>query len=202
MPSRNSRKTYIAQSYYHIYNRGVNKRKIFLDNDDYAVFLNLLKRHLSKMPVQDKKGREYPWLYPEIELLAFCLISNHFHLFVYQESENAISKLAQSVSTAYTVYFNKKYKRIGPLFQNRFRAVRISDDAYLQHITRYIHLNPNAYKTWEFSSYLYYLGRKKAEWVRPERILGLFNSVPEYIKFIDDYTDYRRTIDDLKALLA
>ena len=80
MPSRNSRKEYVPETMYHVYNRGHNKDKIFLDDNDYAVFLNLLKRYLSKTVVTDEKGRPYEQLRDEVELVAFCLMPNHFHL--------------------------------------------------------------------------------------------------------------------------
>ena len=202
MPSRNIEKFYIPDTYYHLYNRGVNKRRIFLDEEDYSVFLNLLKRYLDTQPVKDKRGREYKWLYPELELLAFCLMSNHFHLLIYQYKSDSITSLVRPVATAYTMYFNKKYKRRGPLFESRYRASIINRDEYLQHISRYIHLNPEGYSKWEFSSLPYYLKNKKAGWVRPNRILDLFSSQNEYSNFVDDYVDYKKTLDSIKAELA
>lgn len=201
MASKNRLKDYVDDSYYHVYNRGVNKRKIFLDSDDYAVFLNLLKRYLSKKPVKDNKQREYDWLYERLELLAFCLMPNHFHLLVYQHDEQAMTRLMRGVMTSYTTYFNKKYKRIGPLFQDRFKASRITEDPYLLHISRYIHLNPSSYKTWEFTSLPYYMSEKNAEWVRPERILDLFEK-NSYAKFVSDYESHKKVLDDLKHELA
>jgi putative transposase len=157
MPSRNLVKIYISDSYYHIYNRGANKQDIFLEPQDYAVFLNLLKRYLRRQPEKDNKGREYESFYDILELLAFCLMPNHFHLFVYQHRPDAITQLLRGVATSYTGYFNKKYKRTGPLFGDRFKASLINDDDYLLHITRYIHLNAANYKKYEWSSLPYYL---------------------------------------------
>src|ERR1043166_5683188 len=122
MASRNLEKIYLEESVYHIYNRGINKRRIFLEDVDYAVFLNLLKRYLDKEPTKDRKGREYEWLHNRIELLAFCLMPNHFHLLLYQKDPEAMTRLLRGVCTSYTGYFNKKYKRMGPLFQDRFKA--------------------------------------------------------------------------------
>ena len=120
MPGRNLEKIYVEDSYYHVYGRGHNKEVIFREKDDYAVFLNLLKRYLSNKPVQDKKNREYPWLQPEIDLLAFCLMPNHFHALIYQRTPDAMTKLFKSVITTYGMYLNKKYKLLGPVFQSRF----------------------------------------------------------------------------------
>src|SRR3989344_5922404 len=148
MPARNSRKQYIPESYYHIYNRGVAKQTIFEDKQDYVVFLSLFKRHLSKEPSVDKYGRSHPHYRNDIELLAFCLMSNHFHFLIYQDKDDrAMTKFVQSLCTAYTMYFNRKRKSVGPLFEGRFKASRITKDQYLQHISRYIHLNPAKYQT-------------------------------------------------------
>ncbi len=202
MPSKNSRKVYLPEAYYHSYNRGLNKQDIFLDNEDYSVFLSLLKRYLDKQPSKDLKGREYPWLRADIELVAFCLMPNHFHLFVYQINENGVQRLLKNVCGTYTIYFNKKYRRIGPLFQDRFKASLINREDYLQHISRYIHLNPHDYKTWEYSSLPYYQGRKKAAWVQPKRILEIFTSRDEYMRFLSDHEDHKDTLDEIKAELA
>ena len=202
MPSRNSRKIYLQDAYYHLYNRGLDKQSIFLDADDYAVFLNLLKRYLDKQPAKDNKGRQYPWLHEDVELLAFCLMPNHFHLLVYQLTDDGVRQLLKNICGSYTTYFNKKYKRIGPLFQDRFKASMITRDDYLQHISRYIHLNPKTYKAWEFSSLPYYLGKKQAGWVRPDKILDLFNGRDEYAAFVSDYEAQKAMIDDIKAELA
>lgn len=202
MPSRNSRKIYLPDSYYHIYNRGVNKRRIFLDDEDYRVFLNLLKRYLSDKPEKDNKKREYPWLQPEINLLAYCLMPNHFHLLVYQITEHGFHKLLKNVCGSYTKYFNHKYQRVGPLFQDRYKASMIIKDDYLQHISRYIHLNPREYKTWQYSSLPYYIEKKKAEWIAPSRILELFTSRETYADFMADYEDYKRILKSVEEELA
>ena len=122
MPSKNSIRVYSADAYYHIYNRGVNKSDIFIDSTDYAVFLSFLKRHLSDKSEKDAKNREYANYSNEVELLAFCLMPSHFHLLIHQKTSEAFTMLLRSVCTAYTMYFNKKYKRVGHLFQDRFKA--------------------------------------------------------------------------------
>ena len=105
-----------------------------------------------------------------------------------------MTQLLRSVCTAYTKYFNTKYKRVGHLFQDRFKASMISNDAYLLHISRYIHLNPRQYLDWEFSSLPYYIGRQSAEWIRPEKILSQFASTQEYLAFVTDYKDFRDSL--------
>jgi len=202
MPSRNILKDYSEDTFYHVYNRGVNKRQIFIDNQDYSVFLNLLKRYLSKEDEIDKKGRVYVSLYEELDLISFCLMPNHFHLFLFQNSKDAITKLLRSVCGSYTIYFNKKYERIGPLFQSRYKASTITNDAYFMHISRYIHINPKDYTSWEWSSLPYYLGSKQASWVKPGVVMDMFKDGEDYLEFLGQYIDYAKEMKNFEANLA
>ncbi len=201
MPGKNTLKVYIPDSYYHLYNRGWNRSEIFLDDEDYRHFELLFTRHLSPEPVVDSRGREYPWRYPMIHLNSYCLMPNHFHILIYQTDETGIIKLASSILTAYTMYFNKKYKRRGPLFENTYKAVLIHDDVQLQHITRYIHLNHREFRTWPYSSYKDYLKQPRT-WIDSVPILELFASQQAYKEFVDDYEDVQRIRDMIKAELA
>lgn len=196
----------------------IEKRDVFRSEDDYRVFLNLLKRSLDSEVTQDLKGRDYANYYGDIELLAYCLMPNHFHLFVYQKSETGITKLLRSVLTAYGMYFNEKYQRVGPIFQDTYKAVMVVDDSQLWHISRYIHLNPIDLKTfpgltpgnkakgylgYPYSSVRYYLGKARADWVRPERILELFEEERlDYKRFLADWEDYRKVLKQGKIELA
>jgi len=202
MPGRNIVKSYQEESFYHVYNRGVNKQTIFVDEQDYAVFLNLLKRSLGSKPQRDRLGREYKWYGDQLDLLAFCLMPNHFHLLWYRHGSDAITLAMKSIATAYAMYFNKRYKRVGPLFQQRFRAVPILDDVYLQHSSRYIHLNPKQYQTWQWSSLPYYKADYTADWVKPQRILELFDSQKQYIAFVADHEGCQNSLELLKKQLG
>ncbi|MBL8121276.1 transposase, partial [Candidatus Saccharibacteria bacterium] len=150
MPRRNVLRMDAPESYYHVYARGANKHKIFLDEQDYVMFLQILERYLSPDEMRDKNGISYPNFYNNVDLLAYCLMPNHFHLLFFQRHQKMLTSLMQSVMTSYSRYFNKKYKRTGPLFESRFRASMITDDAYLHHITRYIHLNPRYWQQYEY----------------------------------------------------
>ena len=203
MASRNRVKTYVDKSYYHIYNRGVEKRVIFENKEDYSVFLNLIKRYLSIEPVKDNKGRQYTWLHEDIELIAFCLMPNHFHMFVYQDKRDAMTRLMRGVCSAYTTYFNKKYDRVGPLFQDRYKAVLLINEAHYIHISRYIHLNPVDYMEWEWSSLQYYLGSKNASWVTTGSVMEQFEfDTEKYLEFIKDYRKYKESLADIVDELA
>lgn len=202
MPSRNILKIDVEEGYYHIYARGVNKDTIFKEDTDYHVFLNLLKRYLSKEARHDTYGVPYIHLYNKLELLCYCLMPNHFHLLIYQNEKGAMPTLMRGVMTSYSRYFNKKYQRRGPLFESRYKASLILNDSYLEHITRYIHLNPRDYKTYPYSSLPYYISTLQAEWVRPGRIIELFNNTEYYTTFLEDYEDIKKMNDEIKHELA
>lgn len=202
MPSRNVLKIDIPDSYYHVYARGHSRAKIFLDQQDYAAFINLFKRYLSKNQQHDRIGVPYPHLYNKLELLCFCLASNHFHLLLYQKDEKAMQTFMRGLMTSYSHYFNKKYHRTGALFETSYKASMITDDSYLQHITRYIHLNRRDWETTPYSSITFYLGKRDAEWLRPRRILELFRDAEEYKDFVADYDANKLMLDELKFELA
>lgn len=206
MPAKNVIKEYVDDSVYHVVNRGVEKRQIFLDAEDYAVFLNLLKRYLSIDTTYDKSGRPYTNYYNRLELLAFCLMPNHFHLLLWQNESRDFSKFIQAVCTAYAGYFNTKYSRVGTLFQGVFKAKRLNNDGYYQHISRYIHLNPlsaySDYKSYKYSSLPYYINSFTASWVRPTRILSMFSGPQDYMTFMSDYEEAKIIMDTLKHSIA
>lgn len=203
MPAKNRVKFFAEDSFYHAYNRGVEKRNIFLDDSDYAVFLHLLKIYLSPAntpqltrsnlvrprPIQDVAD--------EIKLIAFCLMPNHFHLLLKQRSREGMTRLVRKVSTTYAMYFNERYKRVGSLFQGTYRAVLVNSENYLLHLSRYIHLNsleltgsnPVSYP---YSSYPYYLGKKHAAWVDPKPILSYFHAAAKNkaLEGVSSYQDF------------
>lgn len=200
MPIRNTTKQYDAPAYYHIYNRGAGNTPIFLDDQDRTKFLSLFARHLD--PHDESKmtdGTVYAKY--DVELIAYCLMGNHFHLLLYQESNpQAITQLMRSVATAYTMYFNRKYKRYGHLFQSIFKASRIVNDAYLLHITRYIHMNPRNYLRYKWSSLAYYLGRDESLWVHPERVNDM--TPKQYHEFLASYEGKKVELEVIKSELA
>lgn len=202
MPGKNLTRVFVSESHYHLYNRGINKARIFLDAEDYTYFERLLRRHLSSETQTDALGRQYKSLSDEVQLEAYCLMPNHFHLLVYQQVEHGIVDLMMSIATAYTMYFNRKYERRGPLYESTYRASLIDEDAYLEHISRYIHLNPKQYKSWPYSSYQAYLATENVDWLHPERILAMFSSKREYRQFVNEYESAKEAIDLIKHELA
>ncbi len=203
MPSRNVIKIDVEQSYYHVYARGHGRQPIFKDDEDYRVFLNLLKRHLSIVEVTDKYGKPYVHLRGQIELLGYCLMENHYHILLYQEEKGTMTHLMRSIMTSYSSYFNKKYDLSGPLFESRYKASLVSSDAYLMHISRYIHLNPRDWRAYPYSSISAYFGiGGQPEWLQQGRIIELFGTLPIYADFLDDVEDYEKSLDDIKYELA
>lgn len=195
MPAKNSLKQFVINGYYHLYNRGVEKRTIFLDNQDYHVFQRYLKDYLSP-----ELGTDPHSLSEEVDLIAFCLMPNHYHLLVKQNTINGITKLVRAVCTNYSMYFNKKYDRVGTLFQGRYKGVLIENDRYLLHLSRYIHLNPypgSVPKSYVHSSYSYYLGDRNSSWIKPNEVLSHFKSqkktnqkdILSYESFVEDFND-------------
>lgn len=211
MPSRNIIKTYVENSYYHIYNRGIEKREIFKDEQDYQVFLKYLKESLSPPPDIDNLVKTFSVrgltfnattkivknFQDKLELLAFCLMPNHFHLLIKQLEPKVINEFMQSFATRYSMYFNKKYNRVGTLFQSVYKASMIATDDYLLHLSRYIHLNPlesSKDLTTAYSSYAEYLCLRRTDWVKTKEILSYFNKndnisshgYKSYKKFVED----------------
>ena len=214
MPAKYSIKNYVENGYYHVYNRGVEKRLIFQDDQDYGVFLSYLKNYLS--PKDEKelrsklletkislKERDKIWqqirmknFNHEISLLAYCLMPNHFHFLIQQKTIDAIDKLMSSLSSRYARYFNQKYNRVGALFQGVYRAVSISNDAQFLHLSRYIHqqaLQGDTQQGIQPSSYPEYLGIRNTIWIHPEEILTFFSkfnpslSYENYVKEDEDF---------------
>jgi len=202
MPSRNVIKEQAPDSYYHVYARGSNKQKIFLESIDYEYFLTLFDRYLSEKPSVSKTNEVYPNFFKKIEILAYCLMDNHFHILIYQCDVPYLEKFMRSVMTSYSRYFNLKYKRTGPIFESRYKASRINQNYYLQHVSRYIHLNPTQWEDYRYSSLKYYISSEEPRWLNTTKILEQFNSRQNYIEFVSDYEEMHDMLDDLKHQLA
>lgn len=224
MPHRNTIRHFTENGIYHVYNRGVEKRDIFMDEQDYAVFLHLLKYYLSPVGANEVhplltfqnfavvRPRPLANIGEEIKLLAFCLMPNHFHLLTKQSAIDGVTKLLRRVATTYSMYFNKRYKRVGYLFQGKYKAALVETDSYLLHLSRYIHLNPleltgTDLVNYPYSSYPYFLGLKHAKWLEPEIILSCFDTskmltglrhYPSYKEFVEgDFENSKEIIGNL-----
>ncbi|MEK7097024.1 MAG: transposase [Patescibacteria group bacterium] len=209
MPAKNSVKTYISNGFYHIYNRGVEKRKIFLEEQDYRVFLSYLKLYLSpveetientnknsNLDYEEKSSKifrlnELKNFFNKIKLISYVLMPNHFHLELQQIGIKDIENFMRCLITKYTMYFNKKYKRVGPLFQGRYKAVSIFGNESLLDLSTYIHLNPlellaegQLLESYPWSSYPAYIGNHEVKWLSKELVLSSFKGRESYRSFL------------------
>jgi putative transposase len=218
MPARNSRKQYLENGYYHLYNRGVEKRKIFEGKQDYSVFLSYLKEYLlpknekdlldvltslGSTPSQKQKAQSLLRMNnfsQEISLLAYSLMPNHFHFFVKQKNAGSIDSFMNSLGTRYTMYFNKRYDRVGSLYQSVYKAVSVTKELQFIYLSKYIHKQALIYKGEAFQrwderqpcSYFDYLGLRKTDWVHPGEILSFFsenNPGLSYKSFVEQDDD-------------
>lgn len=219
MPAKNRYKIFVDHTYYHIYNRGVERRKIFLDKKDYVAFLGCFKLYLTPPKPLDRRfsitlqgptlsdtgkvvyapSRQPSNHAKTIELVAYCLMPNHFHLMLRSIERDSMTRFMRSLSTRYSMYFNKKYERVGPLFQGIYKAVMIEQENQFLWVTKYIHRNPlslSLYKDdpcklmeYPYSSYKNYLGQIHQTWVHPENILTYFsetNPRNSYQNFVEE----------------
>jgi REP-associated tyrosine transposase len=203
MPARNALKLDAFETYYHAYARGANKQPIFLDTNDRVFFISLFKRYLSGKVVKNKAGESYPNYHDEVKLLAYCLMENHFHLLLYQLETGTMTAFMRSLLTSYSKYFNHKYKRTGPMFEGRYKAKDIDSQAYLDHISRYIHMNPRYWLRYKYSSLCYYAGIKSTpKWLHTQPVTELFDGTEEYLNFLKSYEDHKKELEDVKHNLA
>lgn len=130
-----------------------------------------------------------------IDVLAYCLMPNHYHLLVYLKTDDLGRRIMQPFGLSYTKAINKQQSRTGPLFQGRFQATWVDKDEYLLHLSRYIHMNPVAAglvarpEDWTFSSYRDYLGLRQGTLPASEAILSQFPSRAAYRNFVESYRD-------------
>src|SRR3989304_8979592 len=151
MPAQYLLRTNEDGTYCHVYNRGIENKTIFNDEDDYNVFLGFLKEYLSAPPdiettkkVFNINGRAFrgtPHMpknyFGKLELVAYNLMPNHFHLLLHQKTSDSLEGFVRSLCTRYSMYFNKKYQRTGSLFQGPYKLALIKDETRLLHLPRY-----------------------------------------------------------------
>ncbi len=202
MPSRNSIKQFQPEALYHVYNRGVGKADIFRDEQDCRAFMRRLELMLlpakhaeSVQHIKEKDRIRIANYHDRIKMLAFCLMPNHFHLMLEQVDDQAITQFMHTLSTSYSMYFNHKYDRVGPLFQGRFKAAWVDSDEYSMHLSRYIHSNPVSLGqdiyTYAYSSLKYYFNQEKPVWLSVDPIMQYFSNTSEYKQFVDDLKDIK-----------
>lgn len=182
----------VSGQIYHIYNRGVDKRDIFMDDEDHFRFIHDLYEFNDKNPTinltiyLNSKGGKFkevglPYIKKLrenlVEILAFCLMDNHFHMLVRQKEANGITIFMRKIGTGYTNYINKKYERNGSLFQGKFKSVHVQKDAHLMYLPIYIHFNPLDYEFKEWREGKIKDPKKALEFMDKYR----WSSYPDYI---------------------
>ena len=181
-------------TYYHIISRG-NNQNVFLHIRDYKKFLSGLEKYSRKF---------------QVDIIAYALMDNHIHLLIKQGPAKTISRFMQSLMTSYATYFNIKHRRIGHLFQGRFKHIQVETDEYLVHLSRYIHLNPSSAamvkkpEDYMWSSYRHYLNLDKTPFVNEAPVLGYFSrkdSVEDYKNFVESRIDYQKEINIAKLFI-
>jgi REP element-mobilizing transposase RayT len=161
--------------FYHIYNRGNEKRDIFFERENYLFFLRRLEKR-----VHQRGGK----------VLAYCLMPNHFHLLMQETVKDGIPKLMHSLETSYAKAVNRRYNRVGHLFQGPFKDKLVDTTVYLVHLSWYLHLNPvfanlvSRPEQWEFSSCRDYIGLSDGSLACKEVVLAEFDGSEDYREFL------------------
>lgn len=168
-------------NYYHVYNRGVAKQNIYLSDKDRKRFLDRSKKYAKKF---------------NIKALSYCLMPNHFHFLLKQQGNDSLADFMRHLLVAYSMYFNKRHERVGPVFQGRFKAKIILKDSYLLQLVRYFHQNPRGIlssgeeiSNYKWSSYKNYLGFRKEVFLDTRFVLNYFsksNPKKDFRRFSED----------------
>jgi putative transposase len=220
------RKTpFVSGEYYHVYNRGVDKRTIFQDEADIQRFCESLEEFNTLDPI----GSIYENSFAKklgsstskseervgnlVTFVAYCLNSNHFHFLLKQEAEKGIEKFMQRLGTGYTKYFNNKYERSGALFQGRFKSIHVDSNGWVVHLSAYVNLNDRVHQLGSSTSKLVrsrsswdeYLGKRGQGVCEKEIVLAQFRNVDEYKDFalssLDAIREKKEDLKDLAGLL-
>jgi len=141
--------SFAPEEFYHLYNRGVEKRIIYKDVRDYQRFTELLYAANTSEPVDLRRIRDnndtvFDWERSDqlVAIGAYCLMPNHFHLLLTPLQDEGVGTFMNKLCTSYSMYFNKKHKRTGRLFEGSYKAKHVHTDEYLKYLFSYIHLNP------------------------------------------------------------
>jgi putative transposase len=214
----------VSGEIYHVLNRGINDIPIFSQANDYHRFITtfgyyqnesppLKFSYLKLIPIAErdnllnKMRQRRNW---QVDILAYCLMPNHFHFILKQLGNNGIANFIRYVNNSYSHFFNNKYHRKGPLFEGRFKAIHIHTDNQLLHLSRYVHLNPftsylikniNLLPSYPYSSLLEYIEKNQPGICHKSIILDQFPKASNYKKFVFDQAEYQRTLDQIKHQL-
>ncbi len=200
---------FVSGEYYHIFNRGVDKRAVFLEQDDFQRFFQGMEEFNTIVPIgsiyensfrKDQFGNGVSRL---VNFVCYCLNQNHYHFILEQLIERGIEKFMHRLGIGYTQYFNKKYERSGFLFQGPFKAIHVDSNEYLLHLSAYVNLNERVHK---FGN-----GVSKSSWDEYIKntdnfcgksiILGQFKNISEYKIFAENSLNSIKERKDMEKLL-
>ncbi|MFQ6678350.1 MAG: transposase [Fidelibacterota bacterium] len=177
---RCNKEEFVEGVLFHIYNHSVDEIDLFYDQDDYHYFLKKLKKNY------------FP---DELSIFAYCLMPNHFHFCIKQNSSRPIYDVFNRFILSYALHFNSKYKRRGKLFANKLQHKKINSEEYLVDICPYIHRNPiraglvGKAEDWEFSNYHEWIGIRNGILFDDELLLHYFRKAETYKKYIENFDD-------------
>ena len=169
---------YLNDHYYHVYNRGAHKKKIFFDEENYLYLISLFKKYSSQY---------------NVNIVAYCLMPNHYHLILQQKDGSKIGNFLKTTFNAYTQAINKRYGHSGTLFQGQCKSKHIDSDEYCLQVIRYVHHNPLSahlvfsLREWQFSNYLEWIGARQGILADFELRNSFFKTPLEYEKFVEEY---------------
>jgi putative transposase len=219
MPGRKT--PLITDSIYHIFNRGVASMPIFLDERHYWRCLDTLLyyqeespkirfSYFSRQQFLDKDKKPNKPKQHLVKIISYCFMPNHFHLLLEQSVDNGISNFMSKFANSYTRYFNTKNKRIGPIFQGKFKSVLVETESQLLHLSRYIHLNPysaglaeniNQLDKYQYSSLPEYLHLTNTNYCQKDIVLSYFKQKNSYRNFVYDHADHQRNLQNIKKVM-
>ena len=209
---------------YHVFNRSVAREPIFTTNRHYQRVVETMNyyrfskpklrfSHYYRLPLKlkDEKMKKLEESHSRlVDILAFCIMPNHFHLLLRQIVKNGIPIYMRNIQNSYAKYFNIKSKRSGAVFQAMFKGVRIETDNQLLHVNRYIHLNPftsyvvtslEKLEDYPWSSYGAYMGKQNYSFVNTHDIQSFFGRQEKIKEFTMDQVEYQRTLEQIRHLL-
>lgn len=205
-------------SYIHVCNYSIEGKKLFVDDDDYQSFFIFLKEYLCRTEFNNNKktfsvrGKTFKGIphqpknyHNKVELIAYDLEPNHFHLVVREIVKGSIEKLIRSLSTRYVIYYNKKYQRRGSLFAGPYKSVQIKSNKEILLLTLFLHRESLNNHNGEFSSYKYYLEQKISQYLKKDIVLSYYKNPKNiYLKASSNYEsfveNYKLDKDDLETL--
>lgn len=206
MPSKNLQRITEGGTNFHVYNKGIENKTIFVDDADYQVFIGYLDDYLSAPKTHGATKKEFTVngrvfsgvphqpknYYNRVELIAYNLKPNQFHLVLHQKTPKSLQAFIRSLCTRYSIYFNKKYNHTGTLFEGPYKSVQAKDEKSLLLLTTSLH------KAGGYSSYPEYLGQRETLWVKSSTVLSMINKDGNY----KDYVEKFEPSKDEKSLLS